>query len=413
VKYLFLIFTLIYFTCFYSQSFDIPAAEYPVSSIVELKGFGALMLGKDPTGVSNKVNLALVSKLKTTVWNQSITPKGKEFFFISGDNTQYSYLMDNIELIEGKYFFNQVNASGTIKTSSSILTHILTKIFKDISEFDFNEMKIVDIISTENALVHVFRYHNKKEKKYTELAFFMTHGNLITYASFLGDTKEGLLTNGFSDHWKFIGSTNDNIYFATRGIQTQKKGWAVKSFTSRGAVSSSTFIFDSPETFEPIENIPFGATGRYYLKHKPLVESNVLTQINGKFYLTGIVLKNGLRELKSYELINEKWELLSSFSLVAAAKGKNNTQIGILPITEGLGVKVVQTVASTVVFMPFDKSKNIILSLFNEKMNFNPTRMILSEKKQEFGLNLQDRKLFFAYNQLNKPGIVKFEYILK
>jgi hypothetical protein len=46
-------------------------------------------------------------------------------------------------------------------------------------------------------------------------------------------------------------------------------------------------------------------------------------------------------------------------------------------------------------------------------MNFNPSRMILSEKKQDFAVNLHDRKLFFNYSQLNKPGVVKFEYIVK
>ena len=394
------------------QTFDIQPIEFPLYSIVELKGYGALLMGKSPTGNTHKINLSFVSNSNSIAWSQSLNSKGAETFVIGSDESRFWYLMDNLELIEGRYFFNQINATGAVKTSSSILTHILTKIFKDISELDFNEMKIVDIFSTQNALVHVFRYHNLKEKKYTELAFFMTHENLISYACFLGDTKEEVLGNGFSDHCKFIGSTHDNVYFAKRSIQGNQKGWAVKSFTTRGANSSATFLPNAPDVFEPIENIPFGATGRYHLKTKPLVEENVLIQKNGKFYLVGIVLKGALRELKTFEW-KDKWELLSTFSLAGVVKGKNPAQLGVFPVSDGIGVHMKEMIANTVVFFPFDTKKNILLSLYQEKMIFNASRMILSEKKQDFAVNLHDRKFFFNYTQLNKPGVVKFEYIVK
>lgn len=389
------------------QTFEIPKEEYSFYDIIEWKGFGGILLNRDPSGLKRKINMTLVSNLQTSTWNQSFNPKGADAFYISSDNARYVYFLDNLELESGKFFFSQLSSAGSIKSSSAALFPV----FKKLGEFDMNEMKLMDVVTTDKALVHIFRYHNTKEKKYTEIAIFMTHHNLISYAAIIGETQEDALKDEYLGHWKYVGFTGDQIFFATREHQTKQKGWAVKEFNSKAELKQSTFIIDSDMAFEAIENKGFGTIGRNYLSNKNDTEKSILTHYNSKFYISGIVAQNGKRELKSLKWNEGKWEAFSSHPLEAVTKAKNSTKIGVYPLNEGLGIKVEQNGTANVVFMPYEKGKEIILTPFTEKLTSNPSRMIIKERKQDFVVNLPDRNVFFTYNQLNNTGNVKFEFI--
>lgn len=389
------------------QSFEIPKEEYSFYDIIEWKGFGGILLNRDPSGLKRKINMTLISNLQTSTWNQSFNPKGTNAFYISSDNARYVYFLDNLELESGKFFFSQLSSAGSVKSSSAVLSPI----FKNLGDFDLSEMKLIDVVTTDKALVHIFRYHNTKEKKYTEIAIFMTHHNLISYAAIIGDTHEDALKDEYTCHWKYLGFTGDKIFFATRERQTKQTGWAVKEYTSKAELKETTFITDPEMTFEAIENKGFGTTGQHYLNGKNDIETSVLTHYNGKFYISGIVNQSGKRELKSMKWNEGKWETFSSHPLEALVKAKNGSKIGVYPLNEGLGVKVEQNGTANVVFMPYEKGKEIILTPFTDKITANPSRMIVKERKQDFAVNLPDRTVFFAYSQLNNTGNVKFEFV--
>lgn len=413
MKALLLVFLYINFTCL-SQSFDVTKDEYPFVDIVEWRGNGALLIGKDPTEKSKKVNITFVGKELKGLKTQSFTPKTKKYYYLTGENSDYVYFLDNLELEEGKYYFSQLGSTGILKTSSSVLTHLLTMVFKNIGDLNINDLKLVDIVVTEKALVHLFRYHNLKERKYTEIAIFMAHSNMISYACILGEIKEEAFNDEYINHWKFIGSTEDKMYFAVRGYnKALKKGWLVSGFNTKAEMIHSSFIVNSDVTFENVEDKGFGATGKHYLNEKGEMEPNLLTQFKGNFYLTGIALVNGSRELKTYQLKQEKWEQIYSYTLKPSTKGKVASTLGVYPMNEGIGAKLEQSNFLTVVFMPFDKTIGTSVTLYSDKILFNPSRMFIKERKQDFSVVLPDKKLFFQYTQLNNPANVKFDYVLK
>lgn len=407
MKFIFFLLLLMISVNVNCQTFEILKEQFPFYDIIEWKGFGGILLNRDPSGLKRKINMTLISNLQTSTWNQSFNPKGEDAFYISSDNARYVYFLDNLELDGGKFAFSQLSSAGSVK--SSIAT--LSSVFKKLGEFDMNEMKLIDIVTTDKALVHIFRYHNTKEKKYTEIGIFMTHHNLISYAAIIGETQEDALKDDYVGHWKYAGFTGDQIFFATHERQTKQKGWAVKEFNSKAELKQSTFIPYSDLTFEPVENKGFGTIGRNYLSGKNDMESSILTHYNSKFYITGIVTQNGKRELKSFKWGEGKWEAFATYSLEALLKSKNTTKIGIYPLNEGLGVKVEQNGSVNVIFMPFEKGKEIIITPFTERVTFNPSRMIVNERKQDFVVNLPDRNVFFSYSQLNNTENVKFEII--
>lgn len=396
----------------YSQSFEVQKDEFPFYNILEWKGHGAVLLSKDPTEKSKKINLTLIGNPQKGNVTQSFNPKGKNFYYIASENTDYVYFIDNLQLENGKYYFSQLGANGILKTSSSVLSHLLTAVFKNIGDLNVDELQLVDIVTTEKALVHLFRYHNKKESKYTEIAIFMTHSNMISYACILGEIKETELNDPYKSHWKYIGSTGEKIFFSVRGYNKElKKGWLVSGYTPKAEMFQSSFYMNSDLKYEEIEDKGFGTTGRHYLNQKGETEPNILTYFNNAFYLTGIALVNGARELRTLKYKEEKWVLAFTYPLKPSG-AKTITKFGVYPLNEGLGVQLEQSTFLTVVFLPFESSTGgTAVTLYSDKILFNPSRMFLKENKQDFGAKLPERKIFFSYTQLNNTGPVKFNVI--
>lgn len=405
-----LFFLLLTLNCF-SQSFEVPKDEFPFYNILEWKGHGAVLLSKDPTEKSKKINLTLIGNQQKATTTQSFTPKGKNFYYIASEKTDYVYFLDNLQLESGKYYFSQLGTNGILKTSSSVLSHLLSSVFKNIGDLNVDELKLVDIVTTEKALVHLFRYHNKKESKYTEIAIFMTHTTMISYACILGEMKEEAFNDKYISHWKYIGSSGEKIFFAVRGYdKALKKGWLVSGYNPKAELTQSSFFMNSDLKFEEIEDKGFGTTGRNYVGDPGEIEPNILTHFNGNFYITGIIFVNGVRELRTLKYKEEKWIQVYSYPLKPAG-GKINTKFGVFPLNEGLGILLEQSSFLTVVFMPFESTSGTAVTLYSDKILFNPSRMFLKENKQDFGVKLAEKKLFFSYTQLNNVGPVKFNVI--
>jgi hypothetical protein len=409
MKFIFLFFLGSSWFNAHSQSFEIPREEYSFDDIIEWKGVGAMLVNRDPSGLKRKINLTLISTLQSSTWNQSFNPKGKDAFYIASENSRYVYFLDNLELIEGKYFFSQLSAAGSVKSSSTLLIPL----FKKLGDFDFSEMKLIDVVTTDKALVHLFRYHHTKGKKFIEIAIFMTHHNLISYGVILGETSADVAKDESLNFWQFVGSTGDQIYFATRENQTKEQGWRVKEFNSKSELKSSQFIPNFEVSFEEFEHQSFGTCGKNYMGEKKEFERNLLTQINGNFYLTGIVSGDGKRTLKTFVFNSSKWHEFATHSLALDAKSKSKTHMGVYPLNEGLAVKLEQESVSNVLLMPFEKSQEIIVTPATEKLIFNPSRLLVQERKSDFVISLPERIVYFERAQLNNKGPVKFDILKK
>ena len=392
--------------CFstFGQQFDIPAEEYPFYTMIEWKGMGAILLNRDPSGNAKKVNLTLVSDKTTRIWQQSFNPNSKDFYYISSENARYVYFLDNLNPENGKISLHQLNSAGNIKSS----TIMLSTAIKKLGAFDLTKLELIDIITSDKALVHIFRYHDTKEKKYTEIATFMTHHNMLVYATIIGEVSEISLKEGNYGHWNYCGFTEDKIYFSAKDYQDKQKGWTVKNFTSKAVLTETRFIKSSEEKFELLEKVGIGSNGKTILNSVSNAESTNLIYHLNQFYLIGVLSDETTKSIKLKQLKEGEWVEINTINSPFESS-KKALQIGFFTVNEGIGIKL----GSSIIFLPFDKSKKQINTNYAQRFNTNPSRFMVEEKKEFFTVSLPEGNLFFDLNQLNKSGNVKFEYIKK
>ena len=405
MKNIILVFSLTISCLSIAQEIEVEAAAYPYSDIIEWKGMGALLMSKDPSGVAKQVNLTLVGDQTTSIWDQKFTPKNEEFYYISSENARYVYFIDNLELKNGKIYFNQLNSAGNVKsTSGQIGTAV-----KKLGDYDYNLLELINVVVTDKALVMHYRYEVKKNKSVMEIAVFMTHHNFLCYAAELGEIPYASLKDEKIGHWEYVGFTDDQTFFAARDFKNKSKGWSVKNYSSKGKILSGYFIDAPSQDLLPIENIGFGTTGKYYLENKWSVEKGILTQINGVFYLVGAQKKSESgAEITLYELGGGEWEELNKMKLNYFIE-KKNLKLGIYPMNEGVGYHLDHNGYNKVSLISFTPNTDSAHNDFTERTIFNPSSVFERKEKEEFNVILPSVKLTFNTSQLNKPGAVKFE----
>jgi len=386
----------------FSQPFEIPSEQYPFYSVIEWKGMGSILLNRDPSGNMKKVNMTLVGNKTTSIWQQSFNPNGKDFYFISSENARYVYFLDDLNPQAGKVSLHQLSSAGNIKSTSVLLNAAIKK----LGTYDMTQLEVMDIVTTDKALVHIFRYHDAKAKKYTEIATFITHHNLLVYAAILGEVPEAGVKDGTMGHWHYIGFNSDNIYVAARDKTTNKNAWAIQNYTSKGILTEGITIQAPDDTYEVSELIGIGTNGRVYLNKKSDADAGYLVHHNGQFYALGTVLSGTSRTLTLKQQVEGTWKTLSSATYTETSK---KIELGVYPLNEGIGCKV----NNTLIFLPYQGSNAANAVPFAPKFNMNPSRWIIADKKELFAVSLAEGNLFFDTAQLNKAGNVKFEFIKK
>ncbi|OFZ10183.1 MAG: hypothetical protein A3D92_15165 [Bacteroidetes bacterium RIFCSPHIGHO2_02_FULL_44_7] len=402
----FLIINALLLACYSSaQVFEIPTGAYPYSDIIEWKGMGAMLISKDPNGVSKQVNLTLIGDQLTTIWDQKFSPKGENYYYISSENARYVYFLDNLELIEGKVYFNQLNAAGNVKATSVDIGAAVRK----LGAYDYNDLRLVNAVVTDKALVFHYRTDNKKDKTIAEIAVFMTHHNFLAYAVELGQIPELALKDDNIGHWEYTGFMDDQIFFASRDIKNKAKGWSIKEYSSKGKEMNAFFI-DAPKgDLLMIENIGFGTTGKYYLKTERKAEKGLLTYIGGKFYLVGGQRQSETSaELTLFEWAGGEWKAVNNMKLNYFIE-KKNLQLGIYPMNEGIGYHLDHNGYNKVSLISFTPGKETAHNDFTERTIFNPSSVFEKKEKTEFNVILPGKLLVFETAQLNQNGAVKFE----
>ena len=127
-------------------------------------------MSKDPSGNTKQINLTLIGDQQTSIWDQKFNPKGEEFYYLASENARYVYFLDNLELNNGKVYFSQLNSAGNVKTTSVALGSTV----KPLGVTDYNDLELVNVVVTDKALIHHFRYVDKKAKAIKEIATFLS-----------------------------------------------------------------------------------------------------------------------------------------------------------------------------------------------------------------------------------------------
>ena len=386
-----------------AQEIEIEAATHPYYDIIEWKGMGALLLSKDPENVAKQINITLVGNEESSIWDQKFTPKNDEYYYIASENARYVYFLDNLELDNGKIYFSQLNSAGNVKSTSVSLGNAVKKLGK----YDYNKLDLINVVVTDKALVHHFRYEDKANKSIVEIATFITHHNFLAYAVELGSIPTSSLKNEDIGQWDYIGFTGDQIYFAARDIISKKKGWSVRDFSSKGKAGSTTFI-DAPDNLISVENIGFGTTGKYYLGNKTTIDKGLLNFSNGEFYMVGGQRDGNGAELTLYQLVADEWEELNNMQLSYFIE-KKTLQLGIYPLNEGLAYHLDHNGYNKASIITFDKNMESAHNSFTDRTIYNPSSVFNRKEKEEFSVTLPDAVLIFNTSQLNNTGSVKFE----
>ena len=392
----------------HAQKFEIPTKKHPFYDIIEWKGIGAILMSKDPQNTTRQINLTLIGDQQTSIWDQKFIPKTEEFFYLSSENSRYVYFLDNLELTNGKVYFNQLNSAGNVKSNSVSIGAAIKK----LGNYDYNNLEVINAVVTDKALVHHFRYVDKKEKCVREFATFITHHNFLCYAVELGSVSNDKLKNGeLYGQWKYIGFTGDQIFFALRDYQSKKKGWSIKQYTSKGKPKLGTFI-NAPDDLISIENIGFGTTGEYYLEDKNTVETGLISQINGEFYMMGAEKRDDGATLILFKHNEGEWVEVNTMNLNYFIE-KKTLKLGVYPVNEGLGYHLDHNGYNKVSLVSFTPDVTSPHNDFTDRTVYNPSSVLDRQETGEFTVNLPDAVLVFDTKQLADGMNVEFELKVK
>jgi len=393
----------------HAQTFEIPPVDNnQYYDIIEWKGMGALLMSKDPLGNTKQITLTLVNELQKSVWDQKFNPKGEDFYYIASENARYVYFLDNLNLEDGKVYFSQLNSAGNIKSTSVSIGAAVKK----VHNLDYNDLELINVVVTDKALVHHFRYEDKASKSVKEFATFMTHHNFLCYAVELATIPKANFKDENVGLWDYIGFTEDEIFFAARDVIGKKKGWSIKSYSSKAKELSNYFIDAPDHDLIPVENIGFGTTGKHYLKTDKAMDRGLLAQINGSIYLLGGKRETNSATLELFKYEGGKWNFLNDMQLSYFIENKP-LKLGIYPMNEGIGYHLDHNGYNKVSLLAFDKKTPVAHNSYTDRTVYDPSAVFNLKEKSEFTVSLPTIVLYFDTNQLGKTGAVTFEFVKK
>jgi hypothetical protein len=284
----------------YAQNFEIPPLKQPYYDILEWKGIGALALSHDLTLTQKQVDLTMVSDEGKSTWQQVYNPMSKETYFISEDGGKYAYFLENLELKDNKVFIHQLSAAGNIKVMNLNFLPVL----KRLGSFSPSDLYLTDIITTEKALLWMFKHRDKE--KLTTIAVSMTHHNFNMYAFVVSENV--ISSSKIEDQisWYIAGEKDENILFAARLHAGKEAGWRVKEYNPKGVMVSETVLEQIGTNFIAHTRVGFGRRGSALLKRSEPNEKGTLVFANGAYFVGGIEMNGTNANLVSYKMENKK-----------------------------------------------------------------------------------------------------------
>ena len=384
-----------------AQTFEIPPLKQPFYDIIEWKGIGSIVLSRDLTLTQRQVDLTMVSGDSKSAWQQVYNPMAKETYFISEDGGKYAYFLENLELNDGKVFLHQLSAAGNIKVMNlSFLTPL-----KRLGSFSPSDLYLTDIITTERALIWMFRH--KEKDKLTTIAVSMTHHNFNMYAFVVSENVSSSAKVEDQISWYIAGENGENIVFAARMHAGKEAGWRVKEFSPRGVMVSEQVLNQNGTNFVAHARVGFGRRGSALLKRSEPDEKGTLIFTKGAYYVGGIEVNGSTANLVSYRLEEKKW-VKACESVCTVYNAKKELEVGCFAMNEGIGWYV-NSAKSEGHFHSFTSGTGIVSGTINQATS-NPSRLLTAEFPSKFVAELDTKWLIFDTKQLPAKGNITFEY---
>ncbi|WP_343635118.1 hypothetical protein [Fluviicola sp.] len=388
----------------YAQNFEIPPLKQPYFDIIEWKGIGALALSRDLSLTQKQVDLTMVSGDGKSAWQQVYNPMAKETYFISEDGGKYAYFLENLELKDNKVFIHQLSAAGNIKVMN--LTFLAP--LKRLGDFSPSDLYLTDIITTEKALLWIFKHRDKE--KLTTIAVSMTHHNFNMYAFVVSENVISSTKIEDQISWYVAGEKGENILFAARLHAGKEAGWKVKEYNPKGVMVSEQVLEQRGTNFMAHARVGFGRRGSALLKRSEPNEKGTLVFANGAYYVGGIEMNGTSANLISYKMEEKEWKKVCT-SPYSSYNTKKDLEVGCFRMDEGIGWYV-NSGKPEGHFHPFTSGTGIVSGTIDQATS-NPSRLLTAEFPSKFVVELNTKWLVFDPKQLPTKNSLTFEYIQK
>jgi hypothetical protein len=387
----------------FAQKIEVPAETKPYYQVLEWKGSGLIALSRDPGLVQRQIRLTMVDDSGKTKFTQNLNPLQDKLHFLAEDGSKYCYFLEDLEPREGKVFLHQLNLSGNIKVEKVDLIGAVKKIGKFVSD----DLKIMDIVCTDKALVWMIRVENNELKKTQTIAVSMTHHNFLTFPFVVSEHPIG--SNKTEDQISFYvaGEKGENIVFAARSFVSKSSGWFIKEFSPKGVLSNELSLDNLSLKFEQHQRIGFGRRGMSLLDLKEPNESGTLVVVNGEFFVGGIESTGSSAVFSTYKWEEKQWKSVQKTNLAQFSMKKNN-EVGFMIMKEGL----VWYVKNTLIeghFHGIDKTSKAVVKNI-DKSSYNPSRILTEEFVGKMVTPLNGKWLCFDPSQL--PGVKSLQFEL-
>lgn len=397
--------TFLVFSCVLgvnAQKFTVYKTTQPFYDIIEWKGMGGLLLSKDPSGNSNQIYLTLVGEQTKSSWEQRFAPLDGKYTYIASENARYVYFLRSLQPDAGKIYFDQLNSAGNIKNTSVSYVSVIKNL-----GFDPYSLELVNVVVTDKALVHHFRYFDKKEKTHTDIATFITHHNMLIYATVLGKIHDDELKANRSHHIQYAGFTGDEICFSGYSETKNGKGWNAVVYNSKGQELKRFLIKNTLGSTTAFPTSGFGTNGAYYLNSQNTTQNGFITFHNGKYYVTTLNT-TAIPQLELHVLADEKLTLVNKFEIAKNAL-KKPLNIGVYPVNEALIYRLSASELGDKTVALFTNGSQPFLSDYSNLVVYNISRALMPTPPSTFVATLAQYNLFFDRTQLKTATDMEFE----
>lgn len=394
-------------TLVYAQKFEIPAEGQPFYQAVEWKGLGGMILSRDPSLQQKQIKITLLANEGKSTWQQVMNPIGNETFFLSEDGGKYAYFLENLELNNGKVFIHQVSAAGNIK----VMNLSFASEFKRLGGINYNDVKLVDIVTTDKALVWLFTYSEKAKNKITTISVSMTHHNFNLYASIVSENVSSSSKIEDQISWYVAGEKGENIIYAARSHASKDAGWKIKEISPKGVLVNEQNLGSEGLKYATHTRVGFGRRGSALLKRTEPDEKGSLVYSNGNFYVGGVESNGTTSQFVTYQFMStKKWEETGRTS-IDTYNAKKKCEVGFLQLKEGVAWFLGTT--KELGIMQIFGNKELVKTDNCLQETYNPSKLLTANFPNTFLVSLTDKWLVFEPKQLPVKGALTFEYFAK
>ncbi len=388
-----------------AQSFEIPAGTQPFYEIIEWKGVGAIVLSRDPSFQQQQVVMTMVNSEEKSIWEDNFNPMSKEIHYIAEEKGKYAYFLEGLQPKDGKIYLHQLTAVGNIKSTNWQFNSAL----KRLGNFRAEDMEVVDIVTTEKALVCLMRYEDKAKNMIQTISVSMTHHNFTSYACIVAENNSASSKTEDQVSWYLAGENGDNIIFAARANSGKASSWKVKEMDPKGKMVRDFSISSNGTKFSDHQRVGFGRRGSALLKKVEPMEKGTLVFYNNRYIVGGIEVENNQGKLVSYEWKDDKWMLIAS-SNIGTFTAKKSIQVGYFQLKSGIAWYVKNSESESH-YHSFEGKT--VVNKTSDQATSNASRCINDIKPGMFLCELETKWLVFDKKQLGKKAALTFEFIVK